>query len=220
MPIGVPDAAVRLGLSERRLRALIAAGHLHADRFGREWMLDEADIARHEARSHGRPLSERSAWALINLASGRGMEDIFPSEQSRARARLRRLLAEESPERLLRSWLAARAVRRAYRASPQDLDDLRADPRLRQSGVSHPESGISAADIAEGYISASDLDAVVHEYLLAEAPDGKGNVIFHVAGRPVPEVYPLLLAADLAEHQSPREEGRAAEIVSAMRGPM
>jgi len=83
--------------------------------------------------------------------------------------------------------------------------------------VSHPDSGISAADIAEGYISESDLDIVADEYLLVEASDGRGNVILHVVRGPVPVIWPVLLAADLAEHRSPREEARAAEIVESLR---
>src|SRR5215203_1631190 len=107
MSLSVSQAASQLGLSEQRLRALISAGQLHAERVGHQWILDEAVVARHEARA-SRPLSERSAWGLINLADGR-RPDLAPSGLSRARKRLRELVVSQEPERLLRSWFAGRA---------------------------------------------------------------------------------------------------------------
>jgi hypothetical protein len=90
---------------------------------------------------------------------------------------------------------------------------LLADARLVHSGVSDPRSELSAADAAEGYVRANQLADLVADYLLLEASDGRGNVVLHVSERPVAAVSSLLLAADLAEHMSPREDRRAAELV-------
>ena len=38
------EAAQRLGISMRRVNALVASGDLEAQRFGRSWMLDERFI--------------------------------------------------------------------------------------------------------------------------------------------------------------------------------
>ena len=43
------EAAQRLGISMRRVNALIASGDLEAQRFGRSWMLDERSV--HESES-------------------------------------------------------------------------------------------------------------------------------------------------------------------------
>lgn len=214
MALNVAEAAKRLGITERRLRALIQAGDIYAERVGGRWVLEEAAVARHEARV-ARPLSSHNAWAMIDLAEGK-RPDLSAGAAYRARSRLRRLLASNEPERLLRSWLSSRAERRTFRASPHDLADLRSDARLIVSGVSHPMSGISASDITEGYVQASDLQALVRDLLLLEAPDGRGNAILHVTQEPVGEVSAMLLAADLAEYRSPRENRRAVELIGAL----
>lgn len=72
---------------------------------------------------------------------------------------------------------------------------------------------MSAGGVVEGYVRASDLDAVRREHLLR--PGGHGaRVVLHVADelptRPVPS---LVLAADLAEHDEPRAVARAAELI-------
>src|SRR5688572_33036176 len=61
----VAEAARALGLSERRIRALIHAGALAAQHVGGRWLVSRADVeqrARHRGRP-GRPLGERNAWA-------------------------------------------------------------------------------------------------------------------------------------------------------------
>lgn len=155
---------------------------------------------------------------------------IAPPERSRARARLRRLLSQalehndgesDSTDLAanLRSLLRNRADRRLYRASPRDLADLRSDDRINLSGISLAASGISSGDIVEGYVEVSHLPALVDGFLLSEARPGDANVVLHVVE---PELIPdrrvepdnwLLLAADLAEHQRPREIARASQIV-------
>jgi hypothetical protein len=202
-------------VSERRLRALIASEHLHATRVGNQWAVDESALARYSPR-FGRPLSARSAWGLLDLAAGRA-PDLSPSERSRARRRLKELVEHPEPEALLRSWLPLRARRLVYRVSPRDVSELRQDARLRLSGISHPRSEISAADAVEGYIHARDVADLVRDYLLIESEDGQGNVIMHVPAGREPDAVPvetsLALAADLTEHRSSREDGRAAELV-------
>jgi hypothetical protein len=93
------------------------------------------------------------------------------------------------------------------------VPDLLLDARLVPSGVSDPRSELSAADVAEGYVQADQLAGLVADYLLLESPDGRGNVVLHVSDRPVASVSSLMLAADLAEHMSPREDRWAAELV-------
>lgn len=49
------DAATRLNVSVRRVQALIKAGRLPARRFGRDWLIDDKDLARVQDRKPGRP---------------------------------------------------------------------------------------------------------------------------------------------------------------------
>jgi excisionase family DNA binding protein len=224
--VSVAEAAHRLGVSASRVHQRIQDGSLPAIRVGRQWAIDEVLLHRVSSRP-GQPLSRRAAWAVLALAAPHGEElaaselvrdlKLAPSEWSRARKRLADILGAPAPEVLLRAWLRRRAERRVFRASQPDLADIRGDRRLLPSGLSHPESAMASPDVAEGYLARADLDAFVDRYLLVEAADHRGNVVLHVADRRPEAVWPLLLAADLAEHQQSREAGRARELVEALR---
>lgn len=228
--IGVAEAAKRLGVSVSRVHQRIVDGSLPATRIGAQWVIDEAVLPAVAESTPGRPLSRRSAWALVAVSQGDGdaVARLAPTEIARARTRLGRLLAlasaadtepearAESVAKLLRAWMRARSHRRPFRASPRDLSDLRRDPRVALGGASHPSSGIAAGDLVEGYVSFDHLPAVVEDYLLSPArtPGEAPNVVLHVTepGQPV-AVGPLLVAADLAEHRGPREQARSVELL-------
>lgn len=50
----VTQAASLLGVTGRRVRALIAAGHLPATRYGLVWLIRRQDVATHRPRPPGR----------------------------------------------------------------------------------------------------------------------------------------------------------------------
>jgi hypothetical protein len=178
-----------------------------------------------ERSTSGRPLSARSAWALIATAEGdrEALAELAAVERARAGTRLEKLLAlaavapqrEADVRRIaseLRSLLGKRASRELRRAAAADLADVRQDLRW-QSLVSSAASGIAMLDV-DGYLAASDLKSLTDDFLLM--PAGRdANVAIHV----LPEgqkAYPqsrLLLAADLADRRGPREEARAAELL-------
>lgn len=61
--LSVGEVAARLEVSDRRVRALIAAGRLPAERVGRSWVIAPASLAVVDGpRAVGRPLSVRAAW--------------------------------------------------------------------------------------------------------------------------------------------------------------
>ncbi|MHB1740163.1 MAG: hypothetical protein ACYCXA_11955 [Actinomycetes bacterium] len=157
-------------------------------------------------------MSPRIAWALAVISSGGSADWIEPRESYRLRQTLDRLVADGEPEMLLRSWLASRAERELLSAS--EIDTLRADPRLVLSGLPDERSGLSAAATVEAYVRAEDAVAVRSDHLLVDA-GSNANVVLHVAplipDRPVPV---LLLAADLADHDGPRELARARELIA------
>jgi excisionase family DNA binding protein len=53
--ITVADAAHLLKVSPRRVRALIQAGRLPAERIGRDWLIKAIDLWAVETRAPGRP---------------------------------------------------------------------------------------------------------------------------------------------------------------------
>ena len=57
----VAQAAARLDVSTRRVRALIAAGRLPAEKLGRDWLIEETSLARVSDRKPGPPLGNRNA---------------------------------------------------------------------------------------------------------------------------------------------------------------
>lgn len=224
--ISVAQAAEKLGVSVPRIHQRIADGSLLAERIGSQWVVDERSLLRVQERSKaGRPVSERSAWAVIAAAEN-DHERLRPSGlavSSRVQMQLRRLLepaveplaSEEAVGDLavsLRAMFRNRAQRRLLRAAPADLADLRADERWAMI-VDLGASGIASPDV-EGYLGESNVEGVVRDYLLVEA-DRDANVVLHVlpdAQYPYPDSR-LRLAADLAEHRGPREEARAAELL-------
>jgi excisionase family DNA binding protein len=55
--LGTKDAADRLGVSVRRIQAMIKQGIVPAQKFGRDWAIDEADVEKlaKSERKTGRP---------------------------------------------------------------------------------------------------------------------------------------------------------------------
>lgn len=224
--VSVAQAAERLGVSVPRIHQRIADGSLSAERIGSQWVVDERSLLWVQERSKaGRPLSARSAWAVIAASEGDRdrLRSYGPAAAARARMQLARLLDlasepasdEEAVRRLvvsLRSLFRNRAERRLMRAMPADVLDLRADQRWAAL-VDPGASGIAAGEV-EGYLAESDVDRLVKDYLLVDA-DREANVVLHVVPdgqHPFPDSR-LRLAADLAEHRGPREEARAAELL-------
>lgn len=226
--VSVTHAAQQLGVSRVRIQQRITDGSLPAQRVGRQWVIDEADlraVANHAGP--GRPLSPASAWALIAVADDDAAH-LSPPSRSRARARLGQLLQTAVTDDLdafaamVGRSLGGRAQRRLYRASPLDLPALREDARLRVSGLSSPSAQISARDVVEGYVRGSEHDALLRDHLLSPAKAPRANVVVHVINgeRDVDHLVggDLVIAADLAEYDSPRELARAQELLAGLAG--
>lgn len=187
-------------------------------------MVNEASVLRaQELRRPGRPLSARSAWAVIAVSEGQEAPAAARAGSLRARRRWERLVeraAVRSRDQdavhdlavTLRWMLRNRARRCLYRAAPADLADVRADDRW-SALVESAATGIASGDV-EGYLPESDVAGVVKDFLLVEGA-GDANVVVHVIPseqHPFPDSK-LRLAADLVEHRRPREEARAAELL-------
>ncbi|GAA4033241.1 hypothetical protein GCM10023063_15910 [Arthrobacter methylotrophus] len=140
--------------------------------------------------------------------------DLSPVEKHRLIQRWHRLLEAPDPLRLASSLLANRAEKVELSSSPADLPELREDPRVRPSGVSHPESGLLSSSELEAYVNRKDFDALIKDWFLVAARAGqRPNVVLHVADNVPDELPPLLIAADLAERPGVREQDAAREIL-------
>lgn len=194
--ITVADAASRLGVSPRRVRAMLLSGDLSGERLGRQWTIDASSL-RPTARRAGQPFSPRIAWAFIELAEGRVPEWVSPSELSRLRMRWNRFRDRDDAVPALRSVLTRRAE--SSRWSAPDPAGLLKDPRFLVSGKSDRRAGISAASYAEGYVHAGDRDDLVRTHMLLPAR-GPENVTLRVVDGPVPAPVPwLAVVVDLAD---------------------
>lgn len=225
--VSVANASNQLGVNVSRIHQRINDGSLKADRIGAQWAVDELSLLNvAELKRPGRPLSERSVWALIAAAcrDDHALRAVAPAERMRARSRFRELcdlvaqssLSEDdvcAAAAMLRSRFRNRAQRRQYRGAAADLDELQSDRRWR--ALLEPAiHGIASVNV-EGYIARDDELSLARDYLLVEV-DMEPNVIVHVvsSSRSVPVHSALLAAADLAEHRQPREELRAAVLLA------
>ncbi|MBU5421748.1 hypothetical protein KQI48_03615 [Cellulomonas hominis] len=206
MEVSVADAADVLDVSPRRVRALIGSGRVHARLVAGVWLVDGATLPSGPRRS--RSMSPANAWTLLTGSPAPASR----TAAARIRDQLRRLGQDAEPERLLASWVGSRADRRWFQS--RDVDAVAADARVVVSGLSDHRSAIAVGDLVEGYVLRDLLPELRRDLLLRPGRPGSGNVLLHVADRELPRpVPPLVLAADLAEHDRPRELARARELI-------
>jgi hypothetical protein len=172
--ISVAEAAGRLGVSAARVRARIAAGDLPARKVAGRWLLDPYEVARDEPRPGGRPLSPRMAWALIALAEGGEPLDVSAPERSRLRRRLR----DEPTLRELADLARRRARTHRLRAHPGALPRALAWPGAVPTGASAPGTDLVEVALAELYLPADQVDALVNG-LRPRPAGGDANLVVH-----------------------------------------
>ncbi len=219
--LSVAEAAQILGVSARRVRALLESGLLPGRQVGGRWLLHayEVDQRRQRHSEGGRPLSQASAWHLLAALSGAedGLSELAAPTRSRARTRARDL---RKSEEIATKWphvVSNRAAPASFYAHPSVLADLIADPRVVRSGVSAAaDHGADLVTIgqAEGYVLSSDAHDLRAEYALnPDVNHAQANVLLHVvadeqASRWLfshPIAPAAVVAADLAEHTAPRD---------------
>lgn len=212
-PISVADAARALNVSDRRVRALIRAGALGAQRIGGRWLVSGADVeerVRHGGRP-GRPLEARNAWALVARMSGNELPDLMPWERSRLKQRIgkRSLLS-------LADGLRDRAEPHLLHGDERVLERLRGDSDVVLSGVNAAGAygvDIRAPGVVEAYVDRARLPDVIYRYALRPAERADANVVLRAVDESVPRtphgVAPAAaVALDLME--SPDDRSRRA----------
>lgn len=210
--VSVREAAQLLGVNRQRVLQRIAEGSLQAEKVGGRWLLDAATL-RPARRS--RPLSPRMGWALAQAVEGRPAQ-VRRDEVRRLDERLHRLRGSDAQAvpALVRSWLGERARRVELEMHPDDLTEVREDPRLRLSGISDPRAGLASGADLEAYIEEGQLDGFADDYFLdLDAAVESPNIVLHVSAVPMDEVPRLFSAADLFERGGPRETRAALELL-------
>ncbi|SEB96838.1 hypothetical protein SAMN04489806_2255 [Paramicrobacterium humi] len=205
----VSEFARLKGISPRRVYELVRNGTLPVQVLSDGTiLLEESSMLWHPRAT--RPLSPRMAWAVLSAVDGHETPDLRSSERARVREHVQEIFSSENPAQLLAEKVSARSPIHRYRASSDDVVDLRRDARIRVSRVGSPGSGMTAGDELEAYISADDLAAVIREYLLDE--DRSGNVRLRT-GAP-DRLGAAAVAADLADWGRTRETREANRILS------
>jgi len=203
------EAANRLGVTSRRVYALIDEGRLRGERIGGRILVhrDEVEARAGGASANGRPFSARRGWALLLLAAGLDPVGLAPD----ARSTLRRLLRERNLW-TIRSRFVTRAERVVLRAHASDLPRIVADPDVVRSGAAAAADAglplVAPGAPLELYLDAATAGRLIGRYRLIPSPSGNvtlrvvpTNVRPWLAGPVAP--WPAV-ALDLAEDGDPR----------------
>ncbi len=160
--ISVHDAAERLGVSDRRVRAMIDSGRLRAQRLGRAWMIEPSALGCVDGeRSAGRPLNPNSAWAEL---LGDRQVPVANAALLRSRYRGRSERHElNGPD--IQASMNDPGVRRGGWVAAQSFDELLDDDRSQLNFV---------------YLGAASYDAWRDRHWLVPSPSPR--ILAHVVG--------------------------------------
>lgn len=102
----IREAAQRLGVSERRARALAASGIIPAQKVGTAWVVDDATTR----PGRGRPFATTAQRHLTEALHNRSLVGLRGHDRTRTAQRLRTLRSSSEPALLLRRWFPRGAV--------------------------------------------------------------------------------------------------------------
>ncbi|GAA1883477.1 hypothetical protein GCM10009715_32300 [Paeniglutamicibacter psychrophenolicus] len=175
--MNVGEASKALGVTERRVRALIQQGKLKARKVGRAWQIDDLQLRRAERR----PLSEHSRLVLSRALHNRSLTGLTGQDRKRTAKRIAELRASDNPAVLLIDWWGGKhsgplnfgtnlvehalagnsayvfeslhRTRHEYLRKPEDLADIVSSERLVQ--------GFTQAELADkAQVSLADLKMI------------------------------------------------------------
>ena len=215
--LGVSAVAAELGVSDRRVRQMLADGELRGSRVGRAWVVerDALDDALDRPSVSGRPWRPAAAWALLGLIAGSDVE-LSPVDRVRIGRRAEAGVVDNL------SRLRVRSGERRFYGHPSVLGPLLEDPGVVRSGVSAlGDYGVDLVvqDVAEGYVRGSEVDVLVDQFAL-ERGAGRWNVTLRVVDD---EVWPfeadqrvasgVVVAVDLLDSADERSRRAGAELL-------
>jgi excisionase family DNA binding protein len=219
--IDVRDAAELLGVAPVRVRQLIAAGVLPAERWSGRWRIDPVQVDRLLGQDRGgRPYAVAVAWHALALLHADLLPPLLGRQQQ---ARARQYAAEIAAGRVAGLRGRARAERGRIHMSLLP----RLAERVMVSGAaaipSDDPNRLVGGELVEGYVRASRWSALADEFDFHPGSD-PNNVIVHVVDDrvwpfdgDVGITNPVLAAVDLLEHGDQRA-ARAARAILARAG--
>jgi excisionase family DNA binding protein len=223
--LSTSEAARRLEVSDHRVRALIAAGALNAERFAGRWAVDEQSLAMLAARTRKtghRPMAARVAWGAAALADGESCAWLTSSERSR----LKRLMETGAG---FDAWLA-RLARRAsntlgFRVHDQNLEKFVEDRRVKSSwhSSSHMigDRLFGGLELSNVWVSEKDVSALTTQYGLLRST--QPNLRIRVSSPEIlgafesrSQVFRLIAAADLWDEGDSRSQQAARQSMESI----
>jgi len=215
--VTVVQAASRLGISPRRVRALAEQGTLSvADIAQRSLLISNESVLAYRARprSAGRPLSSRMAFAALYLIVGLPATWITPQERYRIRTMLK-----STDARRLSEAVRKRATRTCFWAHHSDIQAIRR--YITPSGCTDqtaPRFQLEPPSILEGYVS-TETSAFLMKRTFIRENTSPTTLIMHTANflPPHGQEMPLsVCAADLAQSPDPRESNAGLDMLDSL----
>lgn len=169
------EVASELGISRRRVQAMVESSVLHAEKIGSQWFVPVESVRQAKnlrRRNGGRPLSAASAWKLI-------------AEQPQ-------LIGDLTTERLdvFRRKVRSRAQHSALSVHPSIIDGLRQDhPEIVLGGRDAAVSIGTPVDltILDAYVRPELAVALVENYRAVNDPS-RANLQLHIVSE---EAWPF-----------------------------
>jgi excisionase family DNA binding protein len=178
--ITTKEAAKHLAISSQRLRQLIIANEIHAERHGRMWAIDPASVEQYGRRRRptaGRSLSTRMVWAALLSGLGTDIDDHVVRAFGLGRAEEARLRALRERDANEWRWLARRRARvqrfETFDAYLERVEDHNGVLRTGMSALAdHAVDLVVHRRTLDVYASALTASALIDAMRLAPASTG------------------------------------------------
>ena len=204
----IQEYAERAGISPQAVRKRILTGRLPARKVGREWVIaDDVDISR--PQRPGRKLSSATFDELAAYLDGE-KTGIHPDKLRRARERLSMISLHGLSQVQEYARRPDLHVHR-FRADKADVAELRSDPRLELTGISHPDAEVYGASV-DAYVSPEALGDIELFHMLDPASRRGANVVLRVQDPP-PRVRRLHVIGDLLDDHPARSTAEAERLL-------
>lgn len=176
----VAEAAARLGVSPRRVRAMAADGRIPAHRVGSAWVIE--DLAVPKGR---RALSVRSWQHLAKALKERTLQGLSGQERARTAARIRQLRNSPHPSRLLIDWRPLDAPRDLFADNLVAHAERNDDSSLKRAFRRPEEYMRSSQDLANVVSSERTIRGWSRRWLAEAAEVSEALVRDIESGRPL-----------------------------------
>ena len=207
----LPEAALRLGVSERRAQQMAENGQIIRVARG---LFDRASVERHRAeRGAGltRTWAEHTAWGAIAMLSNKAPLGLGDTQTYRLRAALREIT--DPAELAVR--LRDRATVTVWSGHRSVADRIRQDlvvPGRKRIGLVEDSARV------DGYVHTDGVHDLVRRYRLSQ--DASGTITLRVTDsvavdifKDLPNFNRTLAAVDAATSLDPRERGVGEQVL-------